>query len=105
MNYNLNYEGFEPYLVYGVTEHRITGGAQYLFRFENGYGASVIKHKSSYGFKQDLWELAVVWFYHNPKYDEDRYLVCYPPELDNDDVFGYITDDRVKELLKRIKEL
>lgn len=32
------------------------GGIQ---RFDNGYGASVVRFTYSYGFEQGLWELAV----------------------------------------------
>ena len=40
MNFKLNYEGFDNYL---LGKGFIDGGVHYVFRFENGYGASVIK--------------------------------------------------------------
>lgn len=40
MIFKLNYEGFDNYL---LGKGFIDGGIHYVFRFENGYGASVIK--------------------------------------------------------------
>ena len=35
-------------------------GIQRIYKFDNGYGASVVKHKYSYGGDKGLWELAVI---------------------------------------------
>ena len=61
MNYwtPLNYEGFEQYLMKKST-HKYFGGFQYEFQFDNGFGASVIKHDESYGNVDDLFELGVL---------------------------------------------
>lgn len=91
MNYNLNYEGFESYL-----DH---SHVSYLFRFENGYGASVIKNRSSYGYEKDLWELAVIQFN-----DDGIWDICYTTEITSD-VIGYLTDEDVRKLLEKIKAL
>lgn len=98
MNLKLNYEGFERYLKY---KDSLYGGIHYIFRFENGYGASVIKHGGSYGRELDLWELAVIKY--TGEGDRDWNLT-YETEI-TDDVIGHLTDDEVKDLLKRIKEL
>lgn len=44
---------FEP-----ADANPILGGVRYRFKFDNGYGASVICHMGSYGGKDGLWELA-----------------------------------------------
>lgn len=98
MNLNLNYEGFENNL-YERVPRDLLGGVQYIFKFENGYGASVIKHIGSYGHEHDLWELAVIRFYR----DDDWYLE-YDTDI-ADDVLGHLTDERVRELFQKIKDL
>lgn len=69
-------------------------GRQKLYTFRNGYGASVIKHTSSYGGKRGLWELAVL------KDDE----LCYDTEITSD-VIGHLNDPEVDRLLERIANL
>ncbi len=71
------------------------GGIRYEFRFENGYGASVIKFYGSYGYEKDLWELAVL--------DHDGDLCC-DTEI-TDDVIGYLADEEVCEYLEKISKL
>ncbi len=96
MNFNLNYKGFEANLY--LTEE-LDGGQHYLFKFDNGYGASVIKTKFSYGHDEDLWELAVIKFDEHSEWD-----LTYDTPITND-VMGYLTDNEVTELLERIKDL
>ena len=64
------------------------------FKFPNGYGASVIKHYGSYGYEEDLFELAVL---KNGK-------LCYDTEITND-VIGYLKNKKVLELLEKIKNI
>lgn len=73
---------------------------QYLFKFPNSLGASVIKHTSSYGYSEDLWELGVIRF----GTDDDVWDLDYETEI-TCDVIGFLTDEDVRDLLKRIKEL
>lgn len=69
-------------------------GVQSRVFFDNGYGASVVKHEYSYGGKDGLYELAVL------KGDN----LCYDTPVTSD-VEGYLSEDEVTELLKQIQEL
>lgn len=110
MNFDLNFEGFEQYLI--ATEIIPEKRVQYVFIFDNGYGASVIKdHRGSYGAINDLWELAVIQDARH-SHDDDIlghleypqwYLVCDTPITD--DVIGYLTDKEVREIMKQIQAL
>ena len=91
MNANLNYEGYENYLL--RRDHFNKYGyewVQYIFKFDNHYGASVIKGYSSYGYYEDLWELAVIEFV-----DKYEWELCYLTEITCNDVAGYLTNDEV----------
>jgi|TARA_R110000796_G_scaffold184102_1_gene300687 hypothetical protein len=70
------------------------GGVQKVYNFPNGYGASVIRHLGSYGYKKGFWELAVL---------QDGEL-CYSTEI-TDDVIGNLNDPEVDNLLGQISRL
>lgn len=72
-------------------------GVQYLFKFKNGYGASVIKDDYSYGNECDLWELALIFW------DGGKYHLSYH-EIVGNDVLGYLTDEKVNRVLKAIRD-
>lgn len=78
------------------------GPGQWLFKFNNRYGASVIKHYGSYGFEEDKFELGVIYFY-NPL-EPNKYTLSYNTPITND-VIGHLTNEEVLELLERIKKL
>jgi len=84
----LKYDNFEKYYV------GAKGKGQWLFRFENNYGASVIKRFGSYGYEEDKFELAVLY---------DDHLTYNTPITDN--VIGYLDNDEVLKLLEQIKDL
>ena len=79
----------------------INGGIQYVFRADNGYGASIVQHSFSYGSEQGLWELAVVKYKGDGQYD---YSLCYDTPI-TDDVLGRLSEDRVNATLEEIAAL
>ena len=82
-----------------IMEREMFGGIQLLYKFPNGYGASIVKHKLSYGREKGLWELAVL------KFDkEDNWHLCYDTPI-TDDALGYLTNHEVLVVLNKIKEL
>jgi hypothetical protein len=70
------------------------GGEQWTFKFDNGYGASVITGGIAYCNEAQPYELAVL------RHGE----LCYDTPI-TDDVIGYLTSDEVYELLDRIEQL
>ena len=70
-------------------------GVQSRIQFDNGYGASVVKHNYSYGGREGLYELAVL--------DSDGHLTYETPITD--DVEGYLTEDDVTKLMEQIQNL
>jgi hypothetical protein len=75
--------------------NHLHGGTQDIYRFPNGYGASVVSHAMSYGGNSGLYELAVL--------DQDDNL-CYDTEV-TDDVIGWLSEQDVQRLLERIEAL
>jgi len=82
---------FNKYRI-GVHEHN--NGLQKVYKFPNGYGASVIRHDGSYGGSRGLWELAVTL--HG--------ILCYDTSITND-VIGHLNTEEVNKELQAIKEL
>lgn len=71
------------------------GNEQRKFRFDNGYGASVIRGPYTYGGPQGLFELAVL--------DKNGGLTYVTPVTS--DVIGYLTEDEVQSTLDQIAAL
>lgn len=69
-------------------------GVRAVVEFDNGYGASVICGKGSYGYESGLYELAV--------FKDGR--ICYDTPL-ADDVLGQLTERDVSEYLAKIEAL
>lgn len=76
---------------YLSTQH----GVQHIYKFPNGYGASVIMHEGSYGGRDGLWEVAIL--------DQDGNL-CYTTSI-TEDVIGYLDDEDLTSVLHEIKNM
>jgi len=70
-------------------------GYQLVYKFDNDYGASVVKHNFSYGGEKGLYELEVL--------DKDGGL-CYDTPI-TEDVIGRLTMGEVDKLLVEISHL
>ena len=84
---------------YKEKERDFQGGIQKIYHFPNQYGASVVRHWGSYGFKDGLWELAVIKFNKN-----GSFKLTYNTPI-TDDVLGYLNEDEIDPILKKIEEL
>jgi len=84
-----------------LIERQVNNGPQRVYKFDNGYGASVVCHPYSYGYKKGLQELAVIQFYGEGVDDWD---ICYTTPI-TDDVIGNLSEAAVQTLLEQIKAL
>jgi len=64
-------------------------------QFENGYGASIVKHKYSYGGDKGLYEIAVL-----DSSDEITYTTSV-----TDGVIGYLRPEDVTDVIEKIEKL
>jgi hypothetical protein len=77
-------------------EHPNGFGVQAIIKYDNGYGASVVKHDYSYGGRKGLFEIAVL--------DKDGEL-HYDNPVAGGDVLGYLTKEDVSKILEQISKL
>lgn len=75
-------------------------GTQNIYKFDNGYGASVVQHNFSYGEHENKWELAVIHFHDN----SSEWDVVYDTPI-TDDVIGWLDMMQVFHILHEIQEL
>lgn len=73
----------------------LMSGKRARIHFPNEFGASVVSHTMSYGGKDGLYELAVL-------FQDD---IHYDNPVAGGDVRGYLTEDEVTELLIQIQQL
>lgn len=87
--------------------HPVGMGVQRLYRFDNGFGASVVQFSmptpsglfaGSYGANAGLWELGVI------RWTGDEFHLTYETPI-TDDVIGHLDLDEVQEILRRIRDL
>lgn len=77
------------------------GDTQLIYRFRNGYGASVVQNGTSYGSNAAPWELAVIRY--SSEHDNDWEL-CYSTPI-TDDVVGHLEAAEVFEYLNQVGSL
>lgn len=76
-------------------------GFQAIFRFRNGYGASVVQHKNTYGGDAGKYELAVARW-NGP--DDNDWSICYSTPITND-VIGHLDPRHVHSILSQLGAL
>ena len=81
--------------LYEVSPTYGEGAVQYIYKFLNGYCASVVRHNSSYGNNKGLYELAVL--------DKDGSL-CYDTPI-TDDVIGSLKFEEAEDICYKISQL
>lgn len=83
-----------------IIDRTLNGGTQVVHRFENNFGASVVRHNFSYGGEDGLFELAVLEFPN----ETEEYHLTYETEI-TDDVLGYLSEEDVQQHLNQIEQL
>jgi hypothetical protein len=101
--------GIEPYK---INDNRVGlngstyGNKQWIYRFANGFGASVVQGPYSYGGDQGLYEIAVIKF-ECPSgvwAGDDTWDLTYQTPITSD-VLGYLAIDEVASTLVAIARL
>ena len=88
-------------------KNSVQDSIQRLYRFDNGYGASVVRFKllggryGSYTNDENEWELAVIKFYGKEK---GEFSIDYDTGIAGD-VIGHLSNDEVERTLMKIKKL
>ena len=78
--------------------HSIDGGVQSRHFFPNGYGVSVVRFPGSYGYEQDLYEVAVI------QGNDDDYDLCYDTPI-TDDAMGHRDEIDVENIMEEVQAL
>jgi len=73
-------------------------GIQGKIFFPNGFGASVVRSYGSYGYEQNLYEMAIL------KGNADEWIITYSTTITND-VLGYLTENDVTKDLAEVEAL
>ena len=99
---------------YLVVDRPLWEGRQRLYRFQNNFGASVVRHTGSYGGKEGLWELAVIKWSEEPIDPDYDFGVVFDPGAPwrlvydtpiTDDVIGWLEESEIEPILLKIKSL
>jgi hypothetical protein len=84
----------------------ISNNSQWIYKFPNGRGASVIRGPYSYGGKEGLFELAVIKFNNtaSPTGWTEGWKVDYSTPITRD-VIGWLTEEELQKKLLLISKL
>lgn len=82
-------------LEFELREDAFGSGKYCRIMFDNGWGASIVSHKYSYGGDKGLYELAVLDSSGDLHYDN---------VVAEGDVRGYLGEEEVTDLIKQIQE-
>lgn len=83
---------FEPH------PHYKEDGVQAKHFFSNGYGVSVVRFPGSYGYQDDLYEVAVI------QGNYDSFELCYDTPI-TDDVLGHRDEIDIENILEEVEAL
>jgi hypothetical protein len=78
--------------------HKIKDGVQAKHFFSNGYGVSVVRFPGSYGFEDDLYEVAIL------QGTEDNWNITYDTPI-TDDVLGHRDEQDINIILEEVQAL
>jgi hypothetical protein len=78
--------------------HKIKDGVQAVHFFDNGYGVSVVRFPGSYGFEQNLYEVAIL------KGTKETHELCYDTHI-TDDVLGHRDETDINNILEEVQAL
>lgn len=81
-------------------ERAVHGGWQRLYRFDNGYGASVVDAPGNYS-GDGTWEVAILYWHGT---DADDWRIVYDTPIASD-VMGWQTDGEVEGILRAVRAL
>lgn len=76
----------------------LSEGVQIIVFFENNYGASIVKHRFSYGNDEGLFEIAVLTG------NMESWNITYDTPITSD-VLGYQTSEDINNVLEEISNL
>lgn len=76
----------------------IDGGIRAQHFFSNGYGVSVVRFPGSYGYEQDLYEVAIL------KGNPDDFDLCYDTPI-TDDIMGHRDETDVENIMEEVQSL
>jgi hypothetical protein len=73
-------------------------GVQAIQFFPNGYGVSVVRFPGSYGFQDNLYEVAVI------KGNVEKFELCYDTSV-TDDVLGHRDEVDIDYIMEEVQSL